>query len=225
MPKKKIDGGRVFQKGAHALLMAGPVVVVSYCVRPPYHHTRSSSFAKALERYRKSGGPMTCKQCVAEAEEAERKAAAERRATKQTTAPATNGEEVSAAANHSPATSETRSCAACQKDLASTAFNRNQWAKGVGKSRCRKCVEQALKDEAAQQKESKQAAIDKARQDVEKAKAKGNAKEILKAESVLSSLEAEQVTGLKPVKMSGRGGRGRGRGAFSARGRGRSSKR
>jgi hypothetical protein len=49
---------------------------------------------------------------------------------------------------------------------------------------------------------------------LEKRLPKGNVADILKAESELSALEAEQVTGLKPVKM-GRGGGGRGRGRSS----------
>ena len=50
---------------------------------------------------------------------------------------------------------------------------------------------------------------------IKEADAKGNVKEKLKYESQLSALEAEHVTGLKPVVM----GRGRGR-RSSWRGRG-----
>lgn len=46
---------------------------------------------------------------------------------------------------------------------------------------------------------------------------KGNVKERLKYESQLSALEAERVTGLKPINM----GRGGGRGKWRTRGRGR----
>ena len=143
---------------------------------------------------------MKCKKCVAEAEEKERKEAA--------------------ASKPSVASDETRVCAKCKQQLTANAFNRNQWNKGEGKSKCKPCVEQSLAEEAAQQEQSKKDAIQKARDDVERAKATGNASAILKAESVLSALEAEKVTGLKPVKM----GRGRGL-AGSGRGRGRSSRR
>lgn len=147
---------------------------------------------------------MKCKKCVAEAEEKERKEAA---ASKPTC---------------SVASDETRACAKCKQELTASAFNRNQWNKGEGKSKCKPCVEQSLSEEATQQEQSKKDAIQKARDDVERAKATGNASEILKAESVLSALEAEKVTGLKPVKM----GRGRGRGRTgSGRGRGRSGRR
>ena len=56
------------------------------------------------------------------------------------------------------------------------------------------------------------------------AKAGGDAMAILKAESVLSALEAEKVTGLKPVAMGRSRGGGRGsyrRGGGRGRGRGR----
>ena len=143
---------------------------------------------------------MKCKKCVAEAEEKERKAAASK--------------QLSAAV-----TDETRTCAKCSKKLGQDAFNKNQWNKGEGKARCRSCVEQSLAEEAAQQKQSKDDKMQKAKEDVERAKASGSASAVLKAESVLSALEAEKVTGLKPVKM------GRGRGRTSGRGRGRDSRR
>lgn len=147
---------------------------------------------------------MKCKKCVAENEEVERAAAAAKK-------PAC------------AASDETRQCAKCSKQLTSDAFNKNQWNKGEGKARCRSCVEKSLAEEAAQQKQSKRDKIQKARDDVERAKVSGNAQDVLKAESVLSALEAEKVTGLKPVKM-GRG-RGRGRGSAGRSGRGRSGRR
>lgn len=55
---------------------------------------------------------------------------------------------------------------------------------------------------------------------MEKAKISGNLQAILKAESQLAALEAEKVTGLKPMKMSSTGG-GRGRGRCRGGGRGR----
>jgi hypothetical protein len=96
-------------------------------------------------------------------------------------------------------------------------FNRNQWNKGKGKSKCRQCVEIAIAMEAQEQSNSKQAKLTAARERVSLAHSKGNAVDILKAESELAALEAEQVTGLKPIQM-GRG-RGRGRGGGAGRGR------
>jgi hypothetical protein len=71
------------------------------------------------------------------------------------------------------------------------------------------CVEQAIRLESSQEKASKESAIHKARAKVEELKAASpsNPQAILKAEAELAALEAEKVTGLKPVKMSGRGGR------------------
>lgn len=162
---------------------------------------------KGLERYRKTGGPLKCKQCVAKVEADERKAAAER-----------NNIKAVAKDGSSEGASEKRICSSCSKNLDQSSYNRNQWSKGEGKSRCRTCVEQSLKDEADEQSKSKQDQIAQAKARVEKANASGNAAEILKAESALAALEAEKVTGLRPVKL-GRGGRGRGRGR-GGRGRG-----
>ena len=152
---------------------------------------------KALERYRKEGGSLKCKQCVAAHEAAERQVAAERRES----------------------SCETRVCASCQQDLDASQYNRNQWSKGEGKSKCRSCVEQALKEEEAQRASSKQTKLQEAREEVDKAKVSGDSQAILKAESILAALEAESVTGLKPVRMSGRGG-GRNSGRFRSSGRG-----
>ena len=170
----------------------------------------------ALNKYRKQGGKLKCKQCVQQTEEQERKAAAEKR----------NNQATLTASGDSSSTdfeNETRECSSCNEVKKFGEYNRNQWNKGENKSRCRICVEKSIKDEAKQQTDSKQLKIQKAKHEVEKAKKSGNAQAILKAESELSALEAEQVTGLKPVKMGGRG-RGRGGGRFrggGGRGRGR----
>jgi len=156
---------------------------------------------KALERYRKQGGPLKCIQCVEAAQAAEREAAASKKGA------ALEGEQ--------------RICVACQKTLDYSAYNRNQWSKGEGKSRCRTCVEESLQAESSKSKDAKEQKIKEAKEAVKNAKTSRDTKAILEAESVLSSLEAEKVTGLKPVKM-GRG-RGRGRGRLSSRG-GRSSR-
>ena len=178
---------------------------------------------KALEKYRKQirqpqGKPMIlrCKQCVAEAERLEREAAAKKKEAQQTTSrPAddSNGKE-----------EESRECAACSKVLPHSTFNRNQWSKGDGKSRCRQCVEESIQNEAQQQSQSRSDQIVAAKEKVEQAKKSGSASAILAAESELAALEAEKVTGLKPVRMAA-GGRGGNkapwkRGGGSGRGRG-----
>mmetsp|Transcript_25961 Transcript_25961/g.55833 ORF Transcript_25961/g.55833 Transcript_25961/m.55833 type:complete len:198 (+) Transcript_25961:195-788(+) len=153
---------------------------------------------KALERHRQdAGSPLKCKQCVAAAEQAEREKAAVRRKN--------------TADNNDESDDETRKCAGkCSRVLSKSAFNRNQWSKGDGKCRCRECVEQSVQEESAQQSKSKDDKIAAARKKVKDANATGNAHKIVVAESELAALEAEQVTGLKPVKLSaGRGGRGR----------------
>lgn len=126
-----------------------------------------------------------------------------------------------------PSDDETRVCAgSCQQDLPHSCYNRNQWGKGPGKSRCRACVEKSLKDEASQQDQATEDKIANARREVEELKArKAPTAEIVAAESELAALEAEKVTGLKPIRLGGRGG-GRGRkggGRNSSGGRGRCS--
>lgn len=161
---------------------------------------------QALERYRKDGSTLKCKRCVQEMEEAERKVAAAKQAS---------------TAGGGAVSTESRNCAICQKGLTYGAYNKNQWNKGEGKSKCRSCVEQALAQEASQQKASSDEKLEIARQKVKEATASGNQPAILKAESELAALEAEQVTGLKPVRMGRGGGRGRSRGSGRTGGRGR----
>lgn len=158
---------------------------------------------KALEKHRKDEHAIRCKQCVAAAEQAEREAAADKKKIKNDSDNDGN---------------ETRKCAGqCAKELSKSAFNRNQWSKGDGKSRCRDCVEKAIEEESENQSKSKEEKIATARQKVNDLKKAGNAQGMLAAESELAALEAEKVTGLKPVRMSsgrgrgGRGGRGRGK--------------
>lgn len=159
---------------------------------------------KALERHRKDGKPLKCKQCVAAAEQAERDQAQAKR----------NEQEGGTVDD-----TETRQCAGkCGEVISKSSFNRNQWMKGEGKSRCRVCVEAAVKEEAAQQTKSKEDKIEAARKKVEDAKLTKNSSKIVAAESELAALEAEKVTGLKPIKLSA--GRGRGRSRMHGRGRG-----
>lgn len=147
---------------------------------------------------------MKCKECVEKEHAANRAAASERQLHQQ---PA-DGEQ------------EKRQCIQCAIELPFSAFNKSQWSKGEGQSRCRDCVERRLADEKAQQTQAREAKLTEARDRVAKAKASGKASELLVAESQLAALEAEMVTGLKPVRLSGRG-RGRQGGQRSSSGRGR----
>jgi len=107
------------------------------------------------------------------------------------------------------------SCASCKKSLPYSSFNKNQYNKGTSKGRCRACVEKSLEDEKQQTADKKSDKLKAAKAKVDRAK---TPMEKLKAESELSALEAEHVTGLKPMKMGRGGGR---RGRFSSRGGGR----
>jgi hypothetical protein len=102
---------------------------------------------------------LKCKTCVATAEAQEREAAAARR----------NEKPQSEAATTAAGDEEKRECTACQQELSLSAYNRNQWSKGPGKSRCRSCVETAVEAEATQHDQSKTDAIKQAWADLEKA--------------------------------------------------------
>ena len=171
---------------------------------------------QALEKYRKSGGNLKCKQCVQKAEAEERQRAAAKRE-------AANASGIQSTASHSDdTTNSSRKCTECKKDQPFGAYNKNQWNKGEGKSKCRACVERLLDEEAKHQSTAKGEKLKAAKEKVRQAKESGNSAAILRAESELSALEAEQVTGLKPVKLGRGGGRGRG-GRSGGRGRGRIS--
>jgi len=142
--------------------------------------------------------------CVQSAEEAERKAAAARQSLPTDKA----------------TLNEVRKCNLCQIEKGYSDYNRNQWNKGEGKSKCRVCVEKALAEESSQQATAKEQKLQEARAKVAAANKSGDKPTILKVESELAALEAELVTGLKPVRMSGRGGgRGRSRNVGQRRGR------
>ena len=166
--------------------------------------------SKALERYRKNGSALKCKKCVSEQETKEREAAAKRRAASETS-------------GKGSLSNETHVCASCKKSLPQADFNRNQLAKKE-KARCRKCIEKAIQNEEAGRKSSREDKISDLKKKIEQMNLKGDIKEKVRLESELSALEAEHVTGLKPIKMSsagrgswraragrGRGGGGRGR--------------
>jgi len=159
---------------------------------------------KSIERYRQDESTkLKCKNCQAASQQEEMQKAASKA--------------------HDADSTETRICATCKTSKSAGEYNRNQWNnKPEGKARCRQCVEKAVADETNSASASKEDAFRKAREAVDKARASGHAGAILKAESVLSALEAEKVTGLKPVNMSsGRGRKGRGTGGrFASRGRG-----
>ena len=92
-------------------------------------------------------------------------------------------------------------------------------SKGAGKQRCRECVEAAEQAASGQGAANQAAAIEEARRALQQAEIGGSAAATAGAAARLAALEAQKVTGLKPVVL-GRGGRGRGRGGGSWRGRG-----
>ena len=159
-----------------------------------------SPLFKALERHRKTGAILKCKQCTSTQEASERLAAASK-----------------AASNNIKASEDPITCTSCKQSLPIANFNKSQLSKRDN-VRCRICVEKSIQDEEQSRKASKQSEIEEVKQKIREADAKGNVKEKMKYESQLSALEAEHVTGLKPVVM----GRGRGRSSLrGGRGKGR----
>lgn len=162
----------------------------------------SKKFLQALERYRKTGAALKCKTCTADQEEKERATAAAAAS--------------SARSDETTTTTTTHKCASCKETLPTSLFNRNQLSKKKEKARCRACVEKALKEEEQSKQSSRQNQIDEIQAKLKELDVKkggsGSAnavQEKLKYESMLSALEAEHVTGLKPMKMRS-AGRGRG---------------
>mmetsp|Transcript_26380 Transcript_26380/g.40841 ORF Transcript_26380/g.40841 Transcript_26380/m.40841 type:complete len:243 (-) Transcript_26380:113-841(-) len=164
-----------------------------------------AEFSKtALEKYRKNGGALKCKKCVANKEAAERKAAeAKREANKCETATTVGSNGGSFVC-----------CSACKLSLPERSFNRNQLSKAE-KARCKQCVERSIQEESKMVEDAKADKINAAKSKLKSAEARGNTAEIAKAASELSALEAEHVTGLKPMIL------GKGRGRTAGRGRGR----
>jgi len=147
-----------------------------------------------LERFRKNGGPLKCKQCTKAQEEKERQAAALKKPS-----------------NSSGPPSEPVTCS-----LDPSFFNRNQLSKGSS-ARCRSCVEKAIQKEESDRKSRKVTQMTEIRRKISEMDAKGDTWSKVRYESELSALEAEHVTGLKPISM--KSGRGRGRGASFSRSR------
>ena len=128
----------------YTITMSAPVVTSKWagnfdCSVCRRKRLMAEEFSKSsLEKHRKSGQAMRCKQCTAKQEQ-------EKRAAKAGTTSSNND------ANDND--NETRTCAGpCHRVLKKDAYNRNQWSKPVGKSRCRECVEKAIQEESNQQK-------------------------------------------------------------------------
>lgn len=221
--------------------MATPVVATKWagnfdCSVCRRKRLMAVEFSKsALDRHRSAGHPLRCKPCTAAQELQERMKAQEKKSIAVAASPATNDGNAEAGKEEprraSSSSEEFRLCeGSCQAVLPQSSYNRNQWAKGKGKSRCRSCVQQSIDDEAKQHQRAKEDKIEAAREKVKNLKQSKTStpQQILQAESEISALEAEMVTGLKPVKMSGRGGGRWGRGqsrhstmsSTSGRGRG-----
>ena len=167
---------------------------------------------KAIEKNRKTIGldlpkrfKLRCKVCVAQAEAAERKAAAERSLTAIEHLPKL---EPSGSSEVASVEILTYACAGkCGRtDLPASAFNRNQLSKGPGKARCRECVEKSIEEEKNDVAVKHVSDIADAREALKGAEASGDAIRILKASNHLSALEAQHVTGIQP-KVLGRSGR------------------
>lgn len=157
----------------------------------------------ALEKHRRDPtAALRCKTCVAGAAEAERLAAAQRQG---------------AAASSSEQPLER--CAQCARSLPCSSFNRSQLSKGADKQRCQECVALAEKAAISDGDERYAARLAAARVAMQHADAAGTPREKLATASAFAAIEAERVTGLKPVKMGSAIGRGRVGGRGLGRGR------
>mmetsp|Transcript_25149 Transcript_25149/g.68164 ORF Transcript_25149/g.68164 Transcript_25149/m.68164 type:complete len:188 (+) Transcript_25149:57-620(+) len=156
-----------------------------------------AEFSKnALEKYRRDPTiQLKCKACVELAAKEERAQAAERQ-------------------NQQPRGDEQEeyACSACSQTLPGVSFSRAQLSKGPDKRRCQECISTAEAAEMQASAEKYQERLREAKLAMQKAEATGTAAEKLATSSAYSAIEAEKVTGLKPIKLSGGRGHGRGRG-------------
>ena len=175
---------------------------------------------KQVERRQKDpAAAVKCKQCVEAVAAEERQQAAARqaqRAASEAAVPAGSGSvTVDVTDSEAPVLHE---CSSCARRLGAEAFNRTQLVKGVGKMRCRECVEKSEQASVSASSQKSESGIEEARVALQKAEISGSAAQTLAASSRLAALEAEKVTGLKPVVL-GKRGRGRG-GSWRGRGKG-----
>uniref|UniRef100_A0A7S0EW07 Stc1 domain-containing protein n=1 Tax=Phaeocystis antarctica TaxID=33657 RepID=A0A7S0EW07_9EUKA len=153
---------------------------------------------KAVEKHRKEpDAPMKCKTCVEAAAQEERDVAATKTAAGGAAVPAGDGP------------SEGHECSSCKNALPATAFSRSNLSKGPGKQRCSECVAEAEKAHVTAGDAALREKLAAAKTAAAKAEASGSVVEKLAAHSKVAAIEAQMVTGLKPVVL-GRGGRGRG---------------
>eukprot|EP00534_Pseudo-nitzschia_fraudulenta_P016708 CAMPEP_0201250192 /NCGR_PEP_ID=MMETSP0852-20130820/62648_1 /ASSEMBLY_ACC=CAM_ASM_000632 /TAXON_ID=183588 /ORGANISM="Pseudo-nitzschia fraudulenta, Strain WWA7" /LENGTH=128 /DNA_ID=CAMNT_0047549463 /DNA_START=52 /DNA_END=435 /DNA_ORIENTATION=- len=103
----------------------------------------AEEFSKSsLDKYRKTGQALRCKECTARQEQEKRREASKK--TKDQQAAGSGGND---------GDDEKKTCAGpCKRVLLKDSYNRNQWSKPEGKSRCRECVEKSIREESAQQK-------------------------------------------------------------------------
>ncbi|KAG1678613.1 hypothetical protein FOA52_012620 [Chlamydomonas sp. UWO 241] len=109
-------------------------------------------------------------------------------------------------------------CSGCAKELAAAAFSSKQLAKGAGKQRCRACIDTAEAAEGGAVDGRREKELADAAAALRIAEASGDTIAVLKASSLLSALEAEAVTGMRPKVIGrGRGGSSGGRGRLPGR--------
>ena len=169
------------------------------------------SKAQAEKRRKDENAKISCKNCVSAKQEKERADAAARVAD-------AGPKETLAAGDDADAE---HVCSSCNVPRPASAYSRTQIMKGPTKQRCSECVAKAEAAATAANGaggEAHQAKLKEARAAAAKAEASGSAAEKLKASSQVAALEAELVTGLKPIKLGSTRGRGRG-GSWRGRGR------
>mmetsp|Transcript_22342 Transcript_22342/g.68011 ORF Transcript_22342/g.68011 Transcript_22342/m.68011 type:complete len:186 (-) Transcript_22342:219-776(-) len=162
----------------------------------------AASFSKRMiERHRSHDAKLTCKQCVEAAAATERAAATAK----------VEAEDGTGAVE--------AVCSACGVSKPASRFTRAQIQKGEGKQRCTDCVATAEASASSKADKKWEIQYQEAKEVARKAEATGTTAEKLQAHNRVAALEAQKVTGLKPVVL---GKRGRGTWRGSARGRGRS---
>eukprot|EP00955_Chlamydomonas_euryale_P033788 349632-Chlamydomonas_euryale.AAC.46 len=170
----------------------------------------ASAFSKKMieKRTKDPEASLRCKSCIEEASQKERDQAAERAAAR-----AAGADDAGSSGNADKAA---YTCAACEQELGAASFSAKQLAKGATKQRCRSCVEVAEAAEAGAGEARRVARLAEAAESLRAAEAVGDKAAVLAASSRVAAIEAEGVTGLRPVvlgrgRRGGRAGRGAGR--------------
>lgn len=156
----------------------------------------------SMDGFRRQNKPLRCKECISKAQQAEIISRVEIVSHSCfDLSPKEKEDDESSSKIGKEERSERVQCSQCFLELHFDAFNKTQLRKGENKRRCKDCVTLAGTAEKTAVTYAKAAKMKAAQERVANAEKCGSAAEQLQAAAALSALQAEMVTGLKPVKL------------------------